>query len=357
MKYIKQFEKFDSKEITSILSFLKSKNMTNTSSYTQFISDIRHTCDMFDIPMSSLSSIEYLKRSDILELRSDLVNNQYNISHIIFLFDIKNGYLTYGYHHNDKFYVDTRLVRTIDSEYLKSVDFALVLNLDSILLDIYDNDSSHSDIKNIRIDKKSGATSFLDNNTLKDLNIERYFSKLYSKFGINKDLLDLKNLNKLVNDIIGVKSSFMMELYCSSSRLDRLDTFTHNLLSFMEQKLDHNYTYAQGIFLTAKTQTNFFKKYKDFDTSGVFPIFEKLDKKIEKIILSKRIKSISDMYLLARKLEILQTMIYTPSSDYKTSYDLEKYLRNLKRGISSDFNIKNDIIILEKLYDDLEEIF
>jgi hypothetical protein len=97
--------------------------------------------------------------------------------------------------------VDWSSGSSIDSpEVLDKADFAVVFYIDNML----DPDKSEfyekpSDIKIKRTDDRKGATKLLSDNQIKNINIDRYMSKLVSKMGIKEDISELKNLQKIVS--------------------------------------------------------------------------------------------------------------------------------------------------------------
>jgi hypothetical protein len=74
-------------------------------------------------------------------------------------------------------------------------DFAIILDFDKLYNDGFDK---VSDKKNKRLDNRKGATNLLSDDEIKNLNIDKYFRKITSTLGIEKDSLNLKNLQKII---------------------------------------------------------------------------------------------------------------------------------------------------------------
>ncbi len=362
MRYIKLFEKFESKEITSILSFLKTKIKGNYS-YNTFLKYLGDSCKNFDIPISSLSNIKYMKRADALSLRGE-ASNQFDVVAAIFWFNATEGFVMSSFLSNsgDQF-TDYRLRYRLNMESLKQADFALVIELDDILLDMYENDGKQSDINKKRAENRKDAIALLSDKEIRNMNLDRYLSKTYTKFSIDDSGMKLSNLNRLVIDIIDPKT-LIYSMYTSSDRIYKLDEFIANIFSFIKYKDEYYYKNAEDIYKRSKKAEDKFLKFRksNLEFKRLIEIMDKIGDKLYKIILSKRINSISDLLLMKNKFELFEKMMLNETSNYKISYQLEGLLRVIYRDVNfvnrhGYVLLEEDIIALENLYNDLDEIF
>lgn len=360
MKHIKLFEKFESKEITSILSFLKKKINGGDFSYNAFLKYLKADCDKFDIPVSSLSGVKYLKRNDALNIKGE-ANNEFGVIAIVYWFSINMGYLVTTYLSNDnQYYTDRNLRYKLNNASIENADFTLVVELDDILIDMYDNDEKLSDIRSNRSNRKKDATALLSDKEIRTLNIERYIAKTYSKFGIDKSGMNLANLNQLIIGLLSPKT-LGYYMYVNPDKIYNLEQFTHDIYNFILYQDEYYYNSSISLYKRSKKEEDKVLLFKKNDVSfkRVTDILDKIGDKIYKKISSMRIKSISDMHLISRKLEVLESMMQNEASDYKISSELRSFLRLVCRnGDKPNYVIRDsDIKKLESLYDDLDEIF
>jgi len=159
--------------------------------------------------------------------------------------------------------------RSISSpEEIDKADFGVVFYLDNML----DPDKSEfyetpTDIKKQRSEDRKGATKLLSDSQIKDTNIARYMSKLISKMGIEKDVTELKDLQKVVlKNLCGEFA--LIALYSNRPRLSNITTFSNHIRDLILSTVDDNKEYyierAIDVFQTINTESsNYYKKYSD----------------------------------------------------------------------------------------------
>jgi len=159
--------------------------------------------------------------------------------------------------------------RNISSpEEIDKADFGVIFYLDNML----DPDKSEfyetpTDIKKQRSEDRKGATKLLSDSQIKDTNIARYMSKLISKMGIEKDVTDLKDLQKVVLKNLCGEFAFIA-LYSNRPRLNNITNFSNHIRDLILTKSDGDKEYyierAIEVFQTINTESsNFYKKYSD----------------------------------------------------------------------------------------------
>jgi hypothetical protein len=159
--------------------------------------------------------------------------------------------------------------RSISSpEEIDKADFGVIFYLDNML----DPDKSEfyetpTDIKKQRSEDRKGATKLLSDSQIKDTNIARYMSKLISKMGIEKDVTELKDLQKVVLKNLCGEFAFIA-LYSNRPRLSNITTFSNHIRDLILTKSDGDKEYyierAIEVFQTINTESsNYYKKYSD----------------------------------------------------------------------------------------------
>jgi hypothetical protein len=159
--------------------------------------------------------------------------------------------------------------RNISSpEEIDKADFGVIFYLDNML----DPDKSEfyetpTDIKKQRIEDREGATKLLADNQIKDTNIARYMSKLISKMGIEKDVTDLKDLQKVVLKTLCGEFAFIA-LYSNRPRLNNITNFSNHIKDLILAKSDEDKEYyierAIESFKSINSESvGYYKKYTD----------------------------------------------------------------------------------------------
>ena len=159
--------------------------------------------------------------------------------------------------------------RSISSpEEIDKADFGVIFYLDNML----DPDKSEfyetpTDIKKQRSEDREGATKLLSDSQIKDTNIARYMSKLISKMGIEKDVTDLKDLQKVVLKTLCGEFAFIA-LYSNRPRLNNITNFSNHIKDLILAKSDEDKEYyierAIESFKSINSESvGYYKKYTD----------------------------------------------------------------------------------------------
>lgn len=199
----------------------------------------------------------------------------------------------------------------------KMADFAIIIYLDDILVKNISRIKISKDRENIRKD----ALSLMNNTYIKNLNINRYLSKLFDKLGIQKDKQDLRNLNSVIKSTM-LGEYFMITNY-SSSFMNRLVDFITALYKVMI-KHDTIYYYKGliEIFNSIKKkrleETNIYsnniKYLKSLKYENVVKMNEVIKEtlKIGKLVSdkfgSKKIETIEDLKSIQLQLKMISDL-------------------------------------------------
>ena len=216
----------------------------------------------------------------------------------------------------DGFIGDWSNSRSISSpEEIDKADFGVVFYLDNML----DPDKSEfyetpTDIKKQRVEDRKDATKLLSDSQIKDINIERYMSKLISKMGIENDVTELKDLQKVVLKSLCSEFAFIA-LYSNRPRLNNISSFSDRIKSLILAKNDDDKKYyIRDIISTFKTinseSVGFYKKYSDskkliIENDFHIDVFNKLyeiGNYIYKYFSSVEIKTLEDLKMATFKL-------------------------------------------------------
>jgi hypothetical protein len=222
-------------------------------------------------------------------------------------------------------------------------DFSIVLMISDILKSV---GTKVGDVKKSREESKEGATKLMSDNQIKKANIERYLSALIGKMGIEKDIKELKNLQKLV--IKSVCSDFaFISIYKGGSGFDSLDNISSNLYDMMRSKDDSDKGYhLSNIISSYKTLNSNTEDYiKQYNRSlklindsnveslkEIFKIFIEIGKKIKNYLLSQNIQSIEDLGMVLTKLKSIRSL--SNERGLKFSFT---------RNILNEFHYTNDV--------------
>lgn len=166
------------------------------------------------------------------------------------------------------------------SKIKEEADFAIILDVEKL------KNSEHKSLYgllDVRSKSKEGATALMDNDVIKNINIERYLSKLAEKHDI---ISDIANVNSIINRILGKpeETLFIIFTYGSSIMdfLENLSSYYYQMILNKKQGYDFDH-YVKSIDNLVKTQ---FKKSLKYN-STIKEIVIKLKKKCEEQELEK----------------------------------------------------------------------
>jgi hypothetical protein len=266
---------------------------------------------------------------------------------------------------------------------IKNADFALVISINDLLED----NKKYSNIKGDRIKQKKDALKLLSDDNIKRINIERYTIKLFNKFGITKEKVELKNIEKMISKLCLGKNalfSISMNTYniskhpleiknlialidnmiVSDSKME-LERSYNNIFNFYKD-ITSNYNYNYDIINNSLKHIKEIKS-EDKEMDKIIGILEEISIYINDYILSKNINTIYDLdnikYFIMKIYEMVNSdyNLYTKSSNLtnlikyiNSFYDVRYYYRNLE--IDSVEN-KNKIISgLENLFKNIKNL-
>jgi len=223
-------------------------------------------------------------------------------------------------------------------------DFAIVLMIDDILKSV---EKKVSNLRTDREESRKGASKLMSDEKIKTTNIERYLAILIGKMGIESDVKELKNLQKLVLKSICGDFAFI-SIYKGRPGFDGLNSITRDIYNMMkvEDKSDKEY-YLKSIINRFKSlnlssedyMRNYTQGLKIINDSNIEPIKElfkilmNIGKKIKDYLLSQNIQTLEDLRMVMAKLKSILTLV----GDDEFSFN------GYTRSILNEFHYDNDV--------------
>jgi len=222
-------------------------------------------------------------------------------------------------------------------------DFAIVLMIDDILKSV---EKKVSKLRTDREESREGASKLMSDEKIKTTNIERYLTAIVGKMGIDKDIKELKNLQKLVIKSVCGDLAFI-SIYKDRPGFNILDSMSSYIYDMMKStdESDRNYYVSKiiGYFKSLSSYSeDYTKQYneslKEINNSDIepikeiFKIFIEIGKKIKNYLLSQNIQTIEDLGMVMAKLKSIRNLV----SERGFSFG---YTRN----ILNEFHYTNDV--------------
>jgi hypothetical protein len=230
-----------------------------------------------------------------------------------------------------------------DHTSVEKSDFCIVLMLDDILKSVK---TSVNQLKTNREESREGATKLMSDNQIKKANIERYLTAIVGKMGIERDIKELKNLQKLVIKSVCGDLAFI-SIYKGRPGFDSLDSISGYIYDMMKytDEGDRDY-YLSSIISSFKSLNSYSEEYtkqyneslKEINNSDVEPlkeifrIFIEIGKKIKNYLLSQNIQTIEDLGMVMVKLRSIRNL--TGERGFSLSYT---------RNILNEFHYTGDV--------------
>ena len=118
------------------------------------------------------------------------------------------------------------------NEILNEANFAIVLDLKILEKTVRSDDfEKASKIRNDRTESKIGSTHFMDNESIKNANINRYLKSISSNVDIN--LEELSNLNTIFRRMLGFKNIVLLKTMRGSRDTDTIKNIAKSIYSIM----------------------------------------------------------------------------------------------------------------------------
>jgi len=206
-----------------------------------------------------------------------------------------------------------------DYKIVETSDFSIVLMIDDILKSVK---NSVNKIKTDREESRKGATKLMSNSEIKKANIERYLTTMVSKMGIEKDIKEIKNLQKLVIKSVCGDLAFI-SIYRDRPGFNILDRISSSIYDMIGNgdEVDKDY-HLSSIISSFKnlnsSSEEYIKKYNDslkvINESGIEPVIEifkmfiEIGKKIKNYLLSQNIQTIEDLGIIMVKLRSIRNI-------------------------------------------------
>jgi hypothetical protein len=228
-----------------------------------------------------------------------------------------NKMITFGYRGAQ---IDYRSNKSSVEKLVKKAHFALVLNLEDLKSSKY---KSKRDIKDDRIELKSGSRLVLKDEDVKKANIERYMKEIAKRSDI---VSDISNLPKVIKRLLGGENVLFLILYNSRFINNSIFTLAEYYFGAIQEGSSSNYYKERlSIFISDKyksvTETGLnisnnikaMKKYcEDNKLSDEYKIIDglqKMSKKLYDKITNVEFDSIEDIDIAKAKLESIRGIL------------------------------------------------
>ena len=242
-------------------------------------------------------------------------------------------------------------------------DFAIVLMIDDILKSVK---KKVTQVRTDRKESREGASKLMSDEKIKTTNIERYLTAIVGKMGIDKDIKELKNLQKLVIKSVCGDLAFI-SIYKNRPGFNVLDSMSGYIYDMMKStdESDRNY-YVSNIIGSFKSLSSHSEDYtkqyneslKEINNSDIepikeiFKIFIEIGKKIKNYLLSQNIQTIEDLGMVMIKLKSIRNLVSERGFSFN-GYTLNilnefHYANDVKYYIN-DYNERRETQILEDI--------
>lgn len=205
-----------------------------------------------------------------------------------------------------------------DYKSVEKADFAIVLMIDNVIKSVK---TKVSDVRSSREESKEGATKLVSDSQIKKANIERYLTAMVGKMGIETDIKELKNLQKLIIKSICGDFAFM-SIYKSRPGFDNLDNITSYIYDMMRSNETDKGYYLKNITNNYKSLNSHYEDYvkvyneslKSINETDIEPIKEvfeilmRIGKKITTYLQAQNIQTIEDLSMVLAKLKSIRTL-------------------------------------------------
>lgn len=285
--------------------------------------------------------------------------------------DNELSYLSDGY--NKELYVlnNGQLDESSEQNYTDKADFAIVLNIDNIFKKGFEKVSG---IRLEREESRSGATSFMNDDDIRNANINKYFTQIVNKMGIKPDLIseELKDLQNIVKLSI-CKDMPFYSMYIDEPSINIIKRLSNSLRRLLEENDSYYYTeLIQGYKNIRSSNMKLITKYRkslsiiDSDENEhvkmIFSKFEEINKNITKYIESLKIDNLYDLNAVYYKFIYIRQLISDDMYQFTRTTrglinnlnDIEEIEYYLKRVSTAD--IEEDIKKIDFLYKNIKSV-
>lgn len=244
-----------------------------------------------------------------------------------------------------------------DYTLVEKSDFSIVLMIDDILKSVK---NSVNKTKADRVESRQGATKLMNDEEIKKANIERYLTATISKMGIERDIKDLKNLQKLVIKSVCGDLAFI-SIYVDRPGFNILDRISSSIYDMMihGDEIDKDYHISNVINSFKNLNSSSEEHIKRFNHSlklinesdadpvkEIFKTFIEIGKKIKNYLLSQNIQTIEDLGIILVKLRSIRNVF--GEKGFKLGYigkilnemqypgDIEYYINRYEEKFSNE---------------------
>ena len=194
-----------------------------------------------------------------------------------------------GYYDDDDEWVETTQVDSELDKIKNNADFAIVIDIQNI------DRGELSNIRNIRKDIKKDAIALLSNEEVRKINLERYFEKIFDKYGFTTGSNKVNSLNSLINVVLCRDLVFL-----STSKSYRFNSLVNLLTSILiNGASDNSINQIRDIYKRGNDEyNNLINKKYDGISKTIQDKYLELGKRFSKMILSLDITNSDEVVAL-----------------------------------------------------------
>lgn len=255
--------------------------------------------------------------------------------------------------------------RKNENKKIEDSDFAIVFYFDKLL-----SKESVAIKQKERKDSREDALALMSNEYVKKMNINRFITSLFKKYGITKEKQEFSKLNSMIGNLMS--GDFILFDIYSEHSTSRIINFINKIikLAIVDENtkdvvlLNLISDYKSGKYRYEKNLKEFrsnFELIEKSDKKDLIKIFDDLlvtSKKINNFINNYKIENIDDALLLYYKIKSIEVFI----SDRSLNSEINRILNNFTDSdrvsrlvnsyeIVSDSELNKEIILLGKYVD------
>ena len=249
----------------------------------------------------------------------------------------------------------------------KDADFSVILYIDDILKRGL---KSPKEKGAEREESRKGAVALMTDEEFKRINLERIMKRVVEKIGVTPESVELKNLQKVVANIV---SSGISESYAFLGIITRdyrsIDSFSYQIKRLVsclsieggETMLGFVYNEFADDYRRIKRNSSVTYKNKKIamylikervELKPLYDVIMRISSKITKSILSKEIVRGEDLKKIFYKLGSIEDM--TRDDEFIFSHKLRDFIEHIRYASSNTENVKAKVDALVGNYCDLE---
>jgi hypothetical protein len=254
-----------------------------------------------------------------------------------------------------------------ENKMIENSDFAIVLYFDKLL-----SKESVTIKQKMRTSSREGALALMSDEEIKRININKFITELFKKYGITKEKQDFSKLNNMISNLVS-GDFILFDIYSDSSifkvkqfidKIFKLASVDDDMKSNILHSLINDYKNSRNKYEERfKTFNSNFELIKDSEKNNLIKVFNDLlgiSKKMNSYIKNYKIENIDDAILLYYKIKSIEYFITDRDSSklgdvrsILSSFDRKDRVTRLVDiyGVDYDSDLDKEVILLNKYVD------